>query len=357
VVTQVEQRTMQDKDAVDVQVVFLHSVHQSYMPLGILTADAAGRAKMEAGFFGLVAASWAHFVDGFWAASDTARAKIAAGFFAAANAVSEAHFANGFWRNAIVAKFADGLFAADAASRAKFADGIWENAKIADSTLLAGKMAYQPVMDAGEFSSFAAHFTGALGIGDTLQIDLAAADIWQAIAGPSVPAARQFQAGISAAADLASFVAAINDAASPSVARAIDGGGNTGLVFASSGGALNGVYTPVGAPAMVIAQTKPAVAASDKTVARGRYTLDAGGTDTGRLAAGDEILLGVFQGAAGLTPQLMLRCATAGGAEKSLITTVASLRLYATDNRYAVCLADGLAVLANSDVVSWVAIY
>lgn len=47
-----------------------------------LSADATGRAKMAASFFGLVAASIAHFVDGFWTAAAVA-AKFAANSIAA----------------------------------------------------------------------------------------------------------------------------------------------------------------------------------------------------------------------------------------------------------------------------------
>jgi predicted RecA/RadA family phage recombinase len=68
-------------------------------------------------------------------ADATGRAKMQAGFFGAGVAASIAHFATAFWTNAIVAKFADGLFAADAASRAKFVDGIWTEAKLAAASL------------------------------------------------------------------------------------------------------------------------------------------------------------------------------------------------------------------------------
>ena len=71
------------------------------------------------------------------AADATGRAKMQAAFFGAGVAASAAHFAAAFWTNALVAKFADGLFAADAGSRAKFTDGIWTTAKLAAGVLSA----------------------------------------------------------------------------------------------------------------------------------------------------------------------------------------------------------------------------
>lgn len=54
------------------------SVTTAKLADGVLSADATGRAKMAAGFFGLVAASVAHFVDGFFTQAVVA-AKFAAG--------------------------------------------------------------------------------------------------------------------------------------------------------------------------------------------------------------------------------------------------------------------------------------
>lgn len=71
------------------------------------------------------------------AADGAGRAKMQAAFFGAGVAASAAHFAAAFWTNALVAKFADGLFAADAGSRAKFTDGIWTTAKLAAGVLSA----------------------------------------------------------------------------------------------------------------------------------------------------------------------------------------------------------------------------
>lgn len=73
---------------------------------------------------------------GFLSADAFGRSLMAAGYFGAGVAASAAHFTNGFWTNAIVAKFADSLFAADAASRAKFVDGIWNEPKIGDDVKL-----------------------------------------------------------------------------------------------------------------------------------------------------------------------------------------------------------------------------
>jgi len=115
----------------------LLAVHQTYAGTGVFSADAAGRAKMAAGFFG------------------------------GGVAASAAHFADGFWTNALVAKFADSLFAANAASRAKFVDGIWTTAKLAAGILSAdadgrGKMAagFFGQNDATSLAQFADGFFG-----------------------------------------------------------------------------------------------------------------------------------------------------------------------------------------------------
>lgn len=70
---------------------------------GVLSADAAGRAKMEDGYF-----------------NEDARGKFAADFFGAGDAPSLAMFEDGFWT-------------ANAAGRAKFANGFFDGALIAPS--------------------------------------------------------------------------------------------------------------------------------------------------------------------------------------------------------------------------------
>jgi hypothetical protein len=135
---------------------------------GALSADAPGRAKMAAGYFGLVAASIAHFVAGFWteaavtdkfadgaivgaklkngalSADATGSGKMAAGFFQL-TAASIAHFAADFFTQAFVAaKFAAssfdntviqkvmaaGAFGADVASRAAIAADFFNAATV-----------------------------------------------------------------------------------------------------------------------------------------------------------------------------------------------------------------------------------
>lgn len=341
---------------------------------GFLSADAWGRSLMAADYFGAsVAASQAHFQNGFFSADDTMRAKFAAsflgnsaigralmqdgffsadatgrgkfgaGFFGAGDATSYALFDAAFWTNAQVAKFADDLFAANAASRAKFTDGIWTPAKLS----------FEPAMDGGELSSFSAHFViGAFPVGQTIQVS--ATETWTGRAAPAAPF--EFLSGVGAAADMAAFVAAVN-AEATSVARAVAAGGldSAKLVAKLPTTALAGVSSHANC---VISQTNAPVPAADATICRGQYTVDAGGVDLGRLAAGDEIVIGAFQGAAGLTPDLFsLRCTTAAGADKPINTTVPALRATAAGNCYLVCLADAGAVLNNSDVLRWTAIY
>jgi hypothetical protein len=275
-------------------------------------------------------------VDDCLSAAAAGRAKMEAGYFGAGVAASAAHFAAGFWTNAIIAKFADSLFAADAASRAKFVDGIWEPAKLS----------FQPVMDAGEPSSFCAHFTiGAFPVGQTIQV--AAGEVWTSanpVVGP-----RDFLGGAGAAADLASFVAAVN-ADATSAAVALDAAGDTALLVGKlPATVLAGVSSHANC---VIAGINPLVAAVDKNRAEGTYTLDAGAVDTGFLAAGDEIMIGSVLGGAVPPRVKSLLCTTAGGAVRILATVVRTVRALG-GNRYAICLADGGAVLAASDVIEW----
>uniref|UniRef100_A0A6M3M8A2 Tail protein n=2 Tax=viral metagenome TaxID=1070528 RepID=A0A6M3M8A2_9ZZZZ len=104
---------------------------------GILTAAAAGRAKMADGYF--VNAVVAKFADGLFAADDASRAKFVAsflgntaigralmesGFFNAATALDK-FAANSMDNTFTDSAFAADAFAADAGSRAKFADLIW----------------------------------------------------------------------------------------------------------------------------------------------------------------------------------------------------------------------------------------
>jgi len=111
---------------------------------GVLSADAAGRAKMADGYF--TAAVLAKFANGLWTADAAGRAKFADGIWntakladnaLSADAAGRAKMQDGFINNASVDKITDGTFAADAGSRAKFADSIWTLAKLVDGILSA----------------------------------------------------------------------------------------------------------------------------------------------------------------------------------------------------------------------------
>jgi len=109
---------------------------------------------------------------------------------------------------------------------------------------------------------------------------------------------------------------------------------------------------------VIISQTMAAAAAADASLSRGIYTLDGGGVDVARLALGEEILLGAFQGGAGLNPQLQtLHRTTVFAVEASPLGLTVLLRLHVASNIWAVCLADPGAILANNDNVGWLAIY
>ena len=168
---------------------------------GYLAAGAVARAKMAAGFFGAgVAASLAQFAAGFWTATDLSRQKWAASFFAVGNAPSAAIFQDGFWTNAIVQKFADGLFAADAASRAKFADAIFP----------AVKMQFQPALDIGANPVGGLRLTADLQDGDTITIsDGVTPEAFTARAAPA--AAYEFLMGGGAPATLVNFIDEVNN--------------------------------------------------------------------------------------------------------------------------------------------------
>jgi len=208
---------------------------------GYLAANATARAKMAASFFGAgIPASLAQFETAFWAATDTARAKWAASFFAAGNAPSAAIFQDGFWANAVVAKFADALFAADAASRAKFADGIWP----------AVKMAYQPAMDIGANPVNGLRLIADLNNGDIITIDDGVTpEEWTARLVPALP--YEFVCGGGAPATLANFVAEVNLGAgmgTPSaLAHALDIKGDCVGLVGITGVALTLAENTVGA--------------------------------------------------------------------------------------------------------------
>ncbi len=85
---------------------------------GILSADAAGRAKMAAGFFGANATSRAAFANSFFDAT-TVNGKFAV---------------DSFTNTVLLRLIQDGAFAADAATRALFADKFITLAKIADGS-------------------------------------------------------------------------------------------------------------------------------------------------------------------------------------------------------------------------------
>lgn len=204
---------------------------------------------------------------------------------------------------------------------------------------------FDPVMANGEYSTFAAHFTiGAFPQGQTIQI--AVGDTWTGAAA-SNPAAREFLSGAGAAADLASFVAAVNDPLSPSVANAINGPGDVAILIAKTAAqALTGVSSHANC---VIGSQNALVASADKTLFEGNYVV--GADDPGFLAAGDEIVIGEVTGTAPRLKNVFL--VTAAGGIGPVNTLVVTLRQYAATNRYALCLADAGAVLGVGDVLEW----
>lgn len=120
-----------DTSGLPCKVAIIHLVSQDYMPPGLLTADAAGRSRMAAGYFGAgVAASAAQFADGFW--TNSLIAKFADGLFAAADA-SRNKFAAGFFGLTATAQalFVDGFWTATTAARDKFADLFLTDVKLA----------------------------------------------------------------------------------------------------------------------------------------------------------------------------------------------------------------------------------
>jgi len=141
----------------------------------ILSADAAGRAKMAADYFN-AATVLTHFdansidnanadlifIDDAFAADDVSRAKFAAsflgnsaigralmetGFFSLAKAL-DAFAADSMDNTFTDAVFAAAAFAADADSRAIFADGIWTPAKL-QASLIAGAFSMAVLGDWG----------------------------------------------------------------------------------------------------------------------------------------------------------------------------------------------------------------
>ena len=142
-----------DVQGIPRRIALVHCVHQDYAGVGMLTADAAGRARMAAGYFGAgVAASAAHFADDFW--TNSLIGKFANNLFAAADA-SRAKFAAGFFglTATALALFADAFWAATDAARNKFADGFWAGSaalgKFADLFLTDAKLAQDRGKTAG----------------------------------------------------------------------------------------------------------------------------------------------------------------------------------------------------------------
>lgn len=113
---------------------------QAALQDGILSADAAGLAKMAAGFLQASADGRAKFADDFFTAAmfvAGAGGKFAAGCLdttALLNVLPADAVTNALLLQAVL----DGAFQADADTRALFADGIWTVAKLAEQTLTAG---------------------------------------------------------------------------------------------------------------------------------------------------------------------------------------------------------------------------
>ena len=97
---------------------------------GALSADAAGRAIIEDGYFDAATVA-TKVAAGALSADAAGRAIIASDYFD--EATLTAKIKNGAFTNAVAdVKFADGIFAADTVSRAKFSDGIWTLSKLAE---------------------------------------------------------------------------------------------------------------------------------------------------------------------------------------------------------------------------------
>ena len=107
-----------------------HKIHTDELIDRVLSADTAGRAKMADGYF--VNAIIAKFADALFAADAGSRAKFAASFVDSGLILDGA---------VILAKMPDGVLSADVAGRAKVADGFVNSAKVLDGDLVKGDLA------------------------------------------------------------------------------------------------------------------------------------------------------------------------------------------------------------------------
>ena len=107
-----------------------HKIHTDELIDRVLSADTAGRAKMADGYF--TNAIVAKFADALFAADAGSRAKFAASFVDSGLILDGA---------VILAKMPDGVLSADVAGRAKVADGFVNSAKVLDGDLVKGDLA------------------------------------------------------------------------------------------------------------------------------------------------------------------------------------------------------------------------
>ncbi len=106
-------------------------IQQSRLIDSILTADAAGRLKMAAGFFGADATSRTKFAANLWGADAASRAKFEADFFDEATLL-DLVAADSVTNAVLIDAILNGAFQADAASRALFAN-LFVNAAMLDN--------------------------------------------------------------------------------------------------------------------------------------------------------------------------------------------------------------------------------
>ena len=275
----------------------------------------------------------AEIADGALSALPAGRAKVAAGFFGSGVAASNAHFEDGFWQTGNLAKFTDGQFTP-------------------------AKLSIEPCGDIGRLACGYIRFIAATNVADTVTIG--AAEVWTAVAG--APGANEYDQGGGTVTTCATSLADRINLDAASQVRAVLAGPlateNVVLLFpktiaagdlALAENSPGGPRTAVSAAFMV-----GSTAAADRSLAYGFYTVTAADVTTMAPggANGEIVIAGIPSTAAPTLLSAEVR--DINGVHKSKASVGVRLA-QSGGNEYALCVQEGggAAVLAAADVITF----
>ena len=200
--------------------------------------------------------------------------------------------------------------------------------------------------DVGHLPSTVLYFKVAVLAGDTF--DVTATETWTAVAG--APGPNEYTLSGVPANDALAVHNAINGDATSAVRSIYSGTGQVILVAKATATVLVGTES-TGGLRTEFGTVNPGIAAAVLNVAHGSHLI--GAVDLARLAAGDSVCLGAWQGTAVAAIAHAIIIRTSGSVQKSPATLVLTIAQTPTGSTYILNMTDPGGVLGAWDSVRW----